>query len=149
MTTSSQPADASRSTAPLVVRRKLGPSETIIRTLVGGGDAGFVLTTQRVLAWRGRGVGTPMPLADIDRVLLEVRAPEAMSLLLLVAVDRAAPPLVLALHPAFVPAAQLFAAALRDAVEAAQTELGSITAVEQVAVGAMSITQIRVRSGPR
>jgi hypothetical protein len=138
------PAPSGRD-APQIVQAVLLPGEAVISTIVGGSDAGLVLTDRRVIAWRANGVGVPMALTDIDRVHLDVRAPAATSLLLLIARDRDAPPLALGLHPSFVPGGTNFVHALREAVAAAHARIGRATEAELLSLGTMSITQFRDR----
>src|SRR5689334_323474 len=81
------------------VRNRLEPGERPRAVLVGGNDAGFVLTDRRLIAWRGHGSSVPLQVADVDRVQLDVRE-ERVSILLVVSRDPEAPALMLGLNPA-------------------------------------------------
>ena len=56
---------------PLRVEVLLEADETPLATLHGLAESGFVLTDRRLVAWRGNGVGSPLPLGTIDRVLVD------------------------------------------------------------------------------
>jgi hypothetical protein len=57
---------------PIRVRNRFEANESHIATLDGLLESGFALTDRRVIAWRANGVAIPLPLAAIERMLIDI-----------------------------------------------------------------------------
>jgi hypothetical protein len=56
---------------PTRVAGRFGPSEASVASLHGLGGSGFALTERRLFAWRESGSVGPVPLAGIERILID------------------------------------------------------------------------------
>src|SRR4051812_8498641 len=56
---------------PLRVVLRLDPDESVVATIHGLLESGFALTGLRLFAWRSTGTSLPLPLAGIDRILVD------------------------------------------------------------------------------
>jgi hypothetical protein len=59
---------------PVRVESVFDRDESHLATLHGLLDSGIALTDRRLVAWRSNGVSGPLPLAAIDRILVDTRA---------------------------------------------------------------------------
>ena len=59
---------------PRHVGRRLDPDERHVATLKGLLESGLAVTDSRLLAWRANGIGSPLPLRSIDRILVDAGA---------------------------------------------------------------------------
>jgi hypothetical protein len=108
-------------TTPKIVDDQLRSGEVPGAVLAGLSESGMAVTQERLFAWRAGGAVSPMPLAAIERILVDVGNGSAHLQIVVVPTSSVHPPLVLLCRGGTLPGvmtfiAQLVAAAPREAL---------------------------------
>lgn len=72
---------SARAVVPTRIRALLGEREHVLLFVPGAADSGLVLTSRRILAWRGAGTAPPMPLEVVGGAACDRALPQPMLVL--------------------------------------------------------------------